>query len=200
MRSNVAASGAIPYTPSSSVVPPDEVCMETSTPPATMNNGREKITFLERRMSTLPQVEVGLSHYFKNGLYAREMRVPKGTFIAGKIHSTGTIGVLAQGIMRVWGEDGCMKTVEAPYVHTAEPGFKRVGFAVENVVWVTIHRTDSTDLYQIEKDEFIVEDGGVDMFDFATGKTKPQDILDRQAARTALVGQETSEARKWLVS
>ena len=149
-------------------------------------SGREKITFLERKMATLPQVEVELLHYFKNGMYAREMRVPKGTFISGKIHSTGTIGVLAQGSMRVWGEDGKMKIVTAPYIHTAEPGYKRVGWATEDVVWVTIHRTDSTDLYQIEKDEFIAEDGGVDMFDFATGKVKPQNELDRQDFHTML--------------
>lgn len=149
-------------------------------------SGREKITFLERKMAKLPQVELGLSHYFRNGMYAREMRVPKGTFISGKIHSTGTIGVLARGSMRVWGEDGKMKIVEAPYIHTAEPGFKRVGWATEDVVWVTIHRTDSTDLEQIEKDEFIAEIGGVDMFDFATGETKPQNELDRNDYHTML--------------
>lgn len=149
-------------------------------------SGREKITFLERKMAQLPQVEVELVHYFKNGMYAREMRVPKGTFISGKIHSTGTVGVLAQGSMRVWGEDGVMKTVAAPYIHTAEPGYKRVGFAVDDVVWVTVHRTDSTDLYQIEQDEFVAEEGGVDMFDFATGKTKPQNELDRRDFHTML--------------
>jgi hypothetical protein len=149
-------------------------------------DSREKITFLERKMAQLPQVEVELVHYFKNGMYAREMRVPKGTVISGKIHSTGTIGVLAKGTMRVWGEDGTAKTVAAPYIHTAEPGFKRVGFAVDDVVWVTVHRTDSTELYQIEKDEFIAEEGGVDMFDFATGKVKPQNELDRQDFRTML--------------
>lgn len=156
-------------------------------------SGREKITFLERKMAKLPQVEVDLLHYFKNGMYAREMRVPKGTFISGKIHSTGTIGVLAQGSMRVWGEDGVKRIVTAPYIHTAEPGYKRVGWATEDVVWVTIHRTDSTDLYQIEEDEFVVEDGGVDMFDFATGKTKPQNELDRQDFRTMLAEYGVSE-------
>ena len=162
--------------------------------------GREKITFLERKMAKLPQVELGLSHYFKNGMYAREMRVPKGTFISGKIHSTGTIGVLAQGSMRVWGEDGVMKTVAAPYIHTAEPGFKRVGLATEDVVWVTVHRTDSTDLDQIEEDEFIIEEGGVDMFDFATGKMKPQYELDRNDYHTLLAEYGMSEAQVALES
>jgi hypothetical protein len=154
-------------------------------------NGREKITFIERKMAKLPQVELSLSHYFKNGMYARVMHVPNGVFVSGKIHSTGTVGILAAGAMRVWGEDGIMKTVEAPYIHTAEPGFKRVGLAVGDVVWVTVHRTDSTDLYQIEKDEFIAEDGGVDMFDFATGKTKPQHELDQQAARRQEIAMNT---------
>jgi hypothetical protein len=158
--------------------------------------GREKITILERKMAKLPQVEVDLFHYFKNGMYAREMRVPKGVAICGKIHSTGTIGVLAQGAMLVYGEDETSRAVKAPYIHTAEPGFKRVGLAIEDVVWVTVHRTDSTDLYQIEKDEFIAEDGGVDMFDFATGKVKPQHELDRQAARRQEI--EMLEARKCL--
>lgn len=141
---------------------------------------REKITLLERKMAKLPQVELQLQHYFKNGMYARVVHVPKDTMICGKIHSTGTVGVLAKGSMAVHGEDGETKIVASPYIHTAEPGFKRVGLALEDVVWVTIHRTDSTDLDQIEKDEFIVEYGGVDMFDFATGKLKPQHELDRQ--------------------
>lgn len=142
--------------------------------------GRGKITFLERKMAKLPQVELTLEHYFENGMYARVMQVPKGVIISGKIHTTGTIGVLCKGAMRVWGEDGIMRTVKAPYIHTAKPGHKRVGLAIEDVVWVTIHRTDLTDLDQIEKDEFSVEQGGVDMFDFATGKLKPQYELDRR--------------------
>jgi hypothetical protein len=107
------------------------------------------------------------------------MKVPKGTLISGKTHATETIGVMTKGKMRIWGEDGIAITVEAPYTHVGKIGYKRVGFAVEDVEWVTIHRTDSTDLEEIERTEFVPDESGVDMFDFATGKLKPQNELDR---------------------
>lgn len=139
---------------------------------------REKIDILERAMINHRQVELPIVHYFANGLYAREMHVPKDVLIVGMIHTTETINILSKGKMVIWNEDGTKSIVEAPFTHSAKPGIKRVGYVLEDVVWVTIHKTDLTDLREIEKEQFIVGDNN--MFDFATGKVKDKVLQDRR--------------------
>jgi len=145
---------------------------------------KEKIKELESRMKAMPQIELGLTHYFADGLYAREMRVPAGTLISGYIHTTKTIGVLASGTMAIWNDDGTKTTVSAPFTHVGRAGRKRVGYALTDITWITVHKTDLRDLHEIEREQFEIEDGS--MFDFDTGRVKPKEILDRHDYKNML--------------
>lgn len=153
-----------------------------------VGNYREKITTLEVAMSKCKQVEITPTHRFANGMYAREILVPKGVLISGKVHSTETVSVMSKGSMVIVNEDGSRVEVHAPYTHIGKIGWKRVGLALEDTVWVTIHRTDLLDLEEIEKEQFIVNVGDVDMFDFDTGKVRDKELQESKTQEILTVG------------
>jgi hypothetical protein len=109
----------------------------------------EQIIRLEREIDKLPQVELPVRHYFTPGLYAREMTIPAGTVLTGKIHKTTHLNIVSAGDITVWTEDG-MKRIQAPFTFISYPGTKRVGMTHSETVWTTLHVTEETDLEVLE--------------------------------------------------
>jgi hypothetical protein len=110
---------------------------------------RGKIDQLEALMRREPQVEIEPVHHFAHGLYAREITIKAGTLLTGKIHRTEHLNIVSKGRIIVWTEDG-MREVSAPFTMVSHPGTKRVGYALEDTVWTTIHATAETDLMKLE--------------------------------------------------
>jgi hypothetical protein len=112
---------------------------------------REQIGRLEAAMREMPQVEIEPVHHFTDGVYAREITIRAGTCLTGKTHKTEHINIISSGKIAVWTEDG-MRVIEAPCTILSKPGAKRVGFAIEDTVWTTIHNNpdNSTDLVALE--------------------------------------------------
>ncbi len=123
---------------------------------------REKIFELENAIRLLPQFEPMVVHNFAPGVYAREMHIPAGVVLTGKIHRTEHLNILSAGKVEVY-NNGETKTLQAPLTFVSPAGTKRALFAVENTVWTTIHVTDETDLDALEA-EIIVE--SFEVFDF----------------------------------
>ena len=115
---------------------------------------RARIADLEAQMREMPQVELPLVHRFTKGLYAREMFIPKGTLLIGKIHRCETLSIISQGDISILTESGAER-VKAPWTHISPPLTKRVGYAHEDTVITGIWATDETDLEKLE-DELIV--------------------------------------------
>lgn len=100
-----------------------------------------------------------LTHHFtakdpKYGchVYARELFIPKGTLLIGKIHRHEHLSFLLKGKISVWTEFG-KKDFEAPCVLISEAGVKRMGYVEEDVVWVTTHLTEHTGEENLDKIE-----------------------------------------------
>ncbi len=110
---------------------------------------REKIYAIEDVLRKVPQVECPVTHHFSKGIYAREMFIPKGTILTGKIHKHQNLNIMSKGELTVLTEDG-MKRVRAPFTIVSPPGTKRIAYAHEDTVWTTIHATEETDLEKIE--------------------------------------------------
>lgn len=72
--------------------------------------------------------------------YAREMLIPKGTLIIGKIHKHQHLNIISKGKVVVYTEFG-EKHLEAPITFVSEIGLKRSVYAVEDTLWTTIHLT-----------------------------------------------------------
>lgn len=102
------------------------------------------------------EIEIPVKHHFSKNVYAREMQMPQGALIVGKIHKHENLNILSAGEVSVLSVDG-IKRVKAPYTFVASEGAKRVIYAHKECIWTTIHGTDERDIEKIEAD-FIVED------------------------------------------
>lgn len=96
--------------------------------------------------------EFKTTHHFSPGVYTRELFIPKGTTLTGRIHKTEHLNILSQGVITVWTEGG-MKTLTASTVIPSKPCMKRVGYAHEDSIWITVHQnpTNETDISKVEK-------------------------------------------------
>ncbi len=120
---------------------------------------REKILFVEAKMRETPGCMVDdcfpLKHTFADGMYIREITVPKGNLIITKIHKLTHPYFLLKGDCSVLTEEG-VKRIKAPYSGITPAGTKRIVYVHEDTVWITVHATRKTDLKEIE-DEVIAK-------------------------------------------
>ena len=110
---------------------------------------RSRILDLESRMQGLEQLDLPLKHHFAEGSYGREIFVPKGSLVIGKIHKHSHVNVVSQGECSVLTEFG-VDRIKAPFTFVSKPGTKRVVYTHEDTIWTTIHVTDETDLEKVE--------------------------------------------------
>ena len=110
---------------------------------------REQIDRLQAEMVAMPQAELTTEHFFSPGMYMRKVFRPAGTLIVGKVHKEPHFFMCAMGEIVAWTEKG-MVTLRAGDVVESKPGTKRVTMAVTDSIGITIHRTDKTDLDEIE--------------------------------------------------
>lgn len=115
---------------------------------------RQSVLTMQRWMEERVRVgafEAGvypLKHYFtpineKYGCctYAREIFLPAGHIVIGKIHRHAHLNFIMKGKVSVNTEFG-KKHLEAPCIFISEPGLKRAVYAEEDTVWVTVHLTE----------------------------------------------------------
>jgi len=88
-----------------------------------------------------------LKHYFAPivdeygcGTYAREIHLPKGSLVVGKIHRHSHINIISKGEVSVVTEYG-KKYYTAPCTFVSEVGLKRAVLVEEDTIWTTIHLT-----------------------------------------------------------
>ena len=110
----------------------------------------------EEKLKQLPQAAYGddacpLIHRFTPGLYIRQIDMPKGTVLTSKIHKTEHPYFVLKGDVSVVGPEGIVRIV-APYAGITKPGTKRALYIHEDTTWITVHRTDKTDLEEIEEE------------------------------------------------
>lgn len=105
---------------------------------------------LEATCKKQQQVDVEIKHYFANGVYAREMYLPKGVLVVGKIHNFENICIVSKGTVTVATDEGT-ETYTAPHTLIGKAGVKRALFAEEDTVWTTFHTSIDDDLEKIEQ-------------------------------------------------
>jgi hypothetical protein len=100
-----------------------------------------------------------LTHYFTPKdeeygccTYAREIKLPKGSLVIGKIHRHQHLNFITQGKVIVYTEFG-LKHLEAPCTFVSEVGLKRAVYAVEDTLWTTVHLTKFNSEEELSKIE-----------------------------------------------
>lgn len=114
-------------------------------------NNINSIKNLVSAMKKLPQLDAPVKHHFSKGVYAREIFMPKGMLIVGKIHKTRHLNIISQGKCTVK-TTARQLTIQAPFTFESVEGEQKVVFMHEDVVWTTIHLTNETDLAKIEEE------------------------------------------------
>ena len=98
----------------------------------------EQIEKIEAELLKFPQIAIEPAHHFAEGVYAREILIPAGALLTGKIHRTDTLNVVTKGEMSVWTQDG-FRRVKAPCTFTSRAGLKRIGIAHTDTQWIAIN-------------------------------------------------------------
>ena len=126
---------------------------------------KEQIDRLRDEVVKLPQAQ-GLvtEHYFSDGMYCRKLIRPAGTLIIGKVHKKDHFFLCAKGEIITWSESG-MKHLKAGDVICSKPGTKRVTYAITDAIGITFHKTDKTNLDEIEEE--LIEPSEIALFDSA---------------------------------
>ena len=110
-----------------------------------------EILRIEQEILKMPQVELPIEHYQIDGVYARSMFIPAGTILTGKIHNFESIAILAKGRIRITnGTESYI--ISEGHIMVDKPGVKRLGYAETDVIFITVHRTDNTEIEAIEKE------------------------------------------------
>lgn len=126
----------------------------------------ELIQKFEKELSKLPQMEIETRHFFSNGVYVREVYMPAGAVIIGKIHKDSHVNIISKGCLIVSTENG-METLEAPYTFISPANTKRILRVVEDTIWTTIHPNPDNikDENKLEKLLIIPEENLIDWED-----------------------------------
>lgn len=93
--------------------------------------------------------ELEVKHTFLDGVYMRELFIPKGTLLVGKPHKLPCMNLVSKGDISVLTESGSAR-VKAGYSVVSPAGIQKVGYAHEDTVFVNVFRTDETDEEKIE--------------------------------------------------
>lgn len=123
---------------------------------------KDAILNLQDEIVKLPQVEPVTEHYFSDGMYCRKMKMPMGMVVVGKLHKTNHFFMCIKGEIMVASENG-MKNLCAGDIIEAKPGTKRVIYAVVDSIIINVHKTDKTDLDEIEEE--LIEAEEIALFD-----------------------------------
>lgn len=130
-----------------------------SSKPQVKEGARNNILAFESLLKKQPNAKFGdndmcpLRHSFANGIYVREIFIPKGAILTGKIHKHEHPNFLLKGSVTVFTENGGVEHLKAPLSMISPAGTKRVVYANTDVIWVTCHNVgNETDLKVIEKE------------------------------------------------
>jgi len=124
---------------------------------------KEKVAFLMKEFGKAPQAECPLKHYFAPGCYIREIFMPAGSIVIGKIHKTEHFNIIQQGRVTIIHDDYSKDELKAPLTFVSKPGVQKVLYIHEDTVWSTVHLTEERDLDRLEAE--LIEPDHYPVFD-----------------------------------
>ncbi len=108
----------------------------------------DSVQAIQDIMVKFPQVELPVKHHFSSigcanpdRIYLREVFHPGGVAVVGFEHLDEHLFILAVGHLTITTDDGDME-IFGPTVVNTMPGKKRVAFAHEDSVIMTVHATN----------------------------------------------------------
>lgn len=110
---------------------------------------RDALMAFEQILLSMPQEDIPVTHTFCDGMYARAAFIKAGTTMSGYIHMQPNLQIMVSGDVTVVTEDGEDRLTGFNMI-AGRAGIKRAGHAHADTIWVTILRTELTDVAEIE--------------------------------------------------
>lgn len=115
-----------------------------------------KMLVVESIIGQMPGAKFGddtcpLKHTFSDGIYIREIFMPKGMIITSALHKTNYPYFVLEGDLSVITTEGLLR-IKAPYWGVTKAGTKRILYIHEDTHWITLHATDETDVEKIREE------------------------------------------------
>jgi hypothetical protein len=129
-------------------------------------DSRDAVMRLEQAMRErehLFPVECEWRHYFAPGVYMREITMPKGALMTGRVHKHEHLSIISRGKVAAMTQDGVVVIEVRPgdhnYIFVSPAGLKRALVVIEECTWAVIHTnpTNTHDLKALEA-EITAED------------------------------------------
>jgi len=98
-----------------------------------------------------------VNHNLKNGMYTREVLMPKGTLVVSFIHKQDHPSFFMKGSMSILLDDGHVKHIKAPMTVFTETGTQRVAYMHEDCVWACVYKTDAETVEEAEKEVYTTD-------------------------------------------
>jgi len=98
---------------------------------------------LESELKKLPQLtdeDYQLKEYYSGGLYCRQITIPAGALITGRIYKFDHIEMMVSGEITIISADGPKNTYEGFNVISAKSGKRQAGLAISDTVWMTVNQ------------------------------------------------------------
>lgn len=111
-----------------------------------------KIQAIKAAAKGLPMVEMPTKHFLVDGMYARQILIPKGTAFVGRKHKKFHYFMVLKGGAWVTLDDGTIANMQPGMLFMCAPGSQRIGTTYADTIFVTVHQTDETLLKNIEDD------------------------------------------------
>jgi len=89
-------------------------------------------------------------HHFSDGLYAKELVIPKGMRGTQHAHKYAHLSILAKGRVIVISDDG-EKEYKAPVCIDMKAGVRHQVISLEDATWFCIHATEETDADKVDE-------------------------------------------------
>jgi len=107
---------------------------------------KEKVAVIVQTLQKMDQVECPVKHHFAPGVYLREIFMPAGTIVIGKIHRTEHFNIVVSGLCSIVHEDGRHEYLRGPMTFVSKAGVQKLLFIHEDTIWKTVHPTNETNL------------------------------------------------------
>ncbi len=120
----------------------------------TFKNQLSKIEGAVKHSTDEMQEFFPVTHDLKDGLYTREIFMPKGSLVVSFIHKQNHPSFFLEGEMSILTDAGEVKKIKAPMKVMTETGTQRVAYMHEDCKWVCVYRTDKTEIKEAQKDVY----------------------------------------------
>jgi hypothetical protein len=121
---------------------------------------REKIEIIEwylRKNFDDISYELPIKNAVVGGIYERELTIPQGVIVIGKVHTEPHKCFLRKGDLSVMTDDG-IKRVQAPYSFDAPANIKKIGLSHTECVFSTYHEVNTENIKELEEKLFVDSD------------------------------------------